>query len=270
MKTNFTGKELKDLKKALQYKTRYTALEKCYTKEMRDAVIRHFDRNYRENYHPDLTVREFCKELINRRGNELVRSLPDEDYSMGSVVSLYVNKYLRFTHDRTSSYANSCKYRPKHGSVRLSLTFDEFKRAQVIGGVLTILPKTNRKLKKGEWFEGKGSKQYFQLQRVQGWIYEGYHSTDRGRAIAGGKRNIELRKKKEANDKAYKKALRRQYSFADSVQAGNCAAGTRAFVQRCGLDAEKKYRGSFIVQVAEKKSSGSLQYVNKMIKYFAQ
>ncbi len=268
MKTNFTGKELKDLKKALQYKQRSTAFGKCYTKEMKDAVNRHFDRI--EKSERDITVREFCGKLINRRGDELVRSLPDEGYSMGSMVSLHVNKYLRFSHDRTWSYAKSCKYRPTHGSVRLSLTFDEFKRAQVIGGVLTILPKTNRKLKKVEWFEGKGSKQYFQLQRVQGWLYEGYHSTNKERAIEGGNRNIELRKLQEAKQKAYRKALRRSYTFLDSLRAGNCSAGTKAFILRCGLDERREYRGTFLVRVAKEKSSGSLQYVNKMINYFAQ
>lgn len=263
--------ELKDLKKALQYKTRQTALNKCYTKEMKTSVNRHFDRKYdRENYHPDITVREFCKKLINRRGDELVRSLPDEGYSMGSVVTLYVNRYISFQDNRTSEYAKSSNYRAQHGSVTLKLTFDEFKRAQVIGGLITIAPRTNRKMKKVEWFEGKGSKQYFQLQRVQGWLYEGYHARTKEVALAEGKRSIEFRKQVEAKNKAYKKALRRQYSFADSVQAGNCAAGTHAFIQRCGLDAEKKYRGSFLVKVATDKSINSMQFVNKMINFFAQ
>ena len=264
-----TTTELKDLKKALQYKQRSTAIGKCYTDEMKDAVNRRFDRLERNEKHPETTVREFCKLLIWRRGQELVQALPDEGYSMGSMVTLYVNRYLSFQHDRTQEYAKSCKYRAQHGRVRLTLTFDEFKRAQIIGGVLTILPNTNRNIKKVEWFEGIGSKQYFEIKRVQGWLYEGYHAHTKELAIAGGNLNVERRKQKEASAKAYNKVLRRQYTVADSLSAGNCEAGTMAFILRCGLNSERKYRGAFLVKVASEKSSESVKYVNNMINYFA-
>lgn len=105
--------------------------------------------------------------------------------------------------------------------------------------------------------------------KVDGYIFEGFHAKTKKEALEGGNKIIEKRKQAEKSQKAFNKALRRQYSFNDSLLAGNCEAGTRAFILRLHLDSTKKYRGSFLIKQAEQKSSSSLYYVKRMISYFA-
>ena len=87
--------------------------------------------------------------------------------------------------------------------------------------------------------------------------------------MEGGNRNLEIKRHAEKSEKAFAKACRRQYSYSDSLAAGNCEAGTRAFIMRLGLDANKKYRGTYLMKQATKRSANSLYYVTKMINYFS-
>ena len=60
-----------------------------------------------------------------------------------------------------------------------------------------------------------------------------------------------------------------QYSYQDSIDAGNCIFGTKAFIIRLGLDINKKYRGSFLIKQAKEKSASSLFYIERMMRYKA-
>jgi hypothetical protein len=198
---------------------------------------------------------------------EIAKALPDGGYSMGSVVK--VSFYgLSSTDDRTKEYSKSCKYRSSHGDVRLSLTLDEMKNIQVIGCLVTyIYPNQKSKVKKCYWYKGSGSKSYFNLYQVKGYIYAGYHSENKDRAFAGGQSKLDqvkIYKRREAN---YKKALRAQYAYQDSIDSGNCESGTKAFALRCGLSEDKKYRGTYLLALA--RSTSSLSYVEKMIRWKA-
>lgn len=233
---------------------------------MVDAVNRHFDRIRNK----ELTVNEFCLKIAKERAQSLLWTIPDEGYSMGSLVVIKVGKKLSYELDKRDNYAKSCHYSAKHGCVVVKMSYSDFRCAKEIGGVFTVIPPQRGKVKRVKWLTGEGKFSRFVLKWVDGYLYEGYHSETLKGAIEGGKRNILKRKEIEKTKKMREKALRRQYSFSDSILAGNCEAGTRAFIIRCNLSSSRKYRGDYLLKIANQKSSQSVGYVKRIIDYFAK
>ena len=268
MKTTNNSQDIKKLNKLFLFEKRSNALLHCKgNAELKRAVNKHYDRKEANTF--QITVKEFCDALIAKKATKLVNCIPDEGYSMGSIVNLHVGK-TTYKDDRRRYYSNSCRYKENHGRVDAYISAEEFRYAYAIGGLLTIIYPQKSKVKKCTWFEGHGNKQYFEIKRVQGWIYGGYHSIDKKRALQRGTELIEKMLLAEKREKAIAKAKRRQYTFQDSLDAGNCEAGTRAFVLRLGLKSNRKYRGEFLLKEAHKKSSSSVYYVERMIKFFAK
>lgn len=193
--------------------------------------------------------------------------MPDEGYNMGSEIRVRFNKLVEYD-DRTSEYSHSCKYSAKHGGYTLKLTKEELKNIKVIANLVTyIYPNQRSKVKKCWWYSGRGNKNNWSLEKVEGYIFHGYHSTNKEKAKEEGLRNLQFEKDKKKKVEKFNKALRLQYSFEDSLMSGNCEAGTKAFIMRLGLDSKKKYRGSFLLKQAKEKSHNSIFYVEKMIKF---
>lgn len=213
---------------------------------------------------------------IEKRLKVIAKSLPDEGYSMGSKVVVRCGKFTG-TDDRRQYYSNSCKYNPTHGHVTLTITPAELRNIVVIGGLPTyIYPGQKGRTKKCYWYTGEGNKQYYRLKKVDGYICDDYHHIDKKAAIEGAnlakwfkkqaQDNKKLREKQKQNEvKAFNKALRKQFTYEDSLKV-NCQPGTDAFILRCGLDKSKKYRGSFLLNIAKQKSTSSVPFVERMIK----
>ena len=261
MKTN-------KLNKLFSYANESTAIRNCNGNS--DLIIA-VKKHYKRVSATEKTVKQFCSDLIKAKAVKLLNAIPDEGYSMGSIICLSIGSptVKEFRQDRTNEYAKSSKFRAVHGRVNLCLSVNDFRFAQNIGGILTVIYPQKSKVKKCFWFEGRGAKQYFKLVKVDGYIFEGFHAKTKQKALEGGNKIIEKKKQTEKSQKAFNKALRRQYCFNDSLLAGNCEAGTRAFILRLHLDSTKKYRGSFLIKQAEEKSTSSLHYVKRMITYFA-
>lgn len=268
--------ESKNVKKAASLVAKYskkTAIEKAKKEnaEVLEIVRKKLARAKLKT--PEIYVNDFCRRLVKNRLKKIAEALPDEGYSMGSMITVKFGK-LAVTDDRRENYAKSCKFRPTHGAVLLTLSANELKNIHVIAGLVTfIYPGKNGKVKKCFWYEGKGQKQYWKLTKVEGFLCGGYHAKTKHEAVEGFKRNEKNRIEREKQEKIranypklFEKALRKQYSFADSLSAGNCEAGTRAFILRCGLDSSRKYRGKFLLETAKEKSSSSFYYVERMIK----
>lgn len=213
--------------------------------------------------------------LKNKLEN-LAACLPEMGYSMGSKYQVCLLTLFTGNYSDCSEYAKSCKFRATHGNFTLKISVDEFKNAENIGGIFTyIYPNQKRKVKKCWWYVSTGQKNNYQIAKKHGYIFEGFHGETYEAAKKGGERNIQAKKaelirkkqnekQKEQAEKNYKKALRLQYSYSDSLKV-NCEPGTKAFILRCGLDASKQYRGSFLVKVATEKSPLSLPFVKRMI-----
>lgn len=256
-----------------------TIINKCTTAEQKNAVEKHFSRG--RNKTPGTnSVKKGLDNGIKVRLQKIAKVLPDEGYSMGSMVDVHFAG-LHGMDNRCKDYAKSCTWKPTHGRVEVWLTLDEVRNISVIGGLATyIYPNQRNKVKRCWWFDGEGSKNKFKLIRKHGYVYAGYHAETKNEALYGGGQSIlrerefekgrKLREQKEQKcKKNYARALRAQYSYEDSKMAGNCESGTRAFILRCKLDSTKKYRGSYLLQIANEKSSSSVYYVERMVKYRA-
>lgn len=272
-------KNLKNYKKATSLVAKYsekTAISKAKNEnaEVLEIVQKIIERSKKPT---EITVKDFCRELVKNRLQKIAKAMPDEGYSMGSNIRIGFNTVIE-NDDRTQEYSKSCKYRPTHGGYFLKLTLNELKNIHVIGGLVTYIePGQKSKVKKCWWYSGSGSKNRWELVKKHGYIFAGFHHELKDWALAGGLRNIENKKQSEKRAKIealtekqkakkFAAALRKQYTYQDSLNAGNCEIGTKAFILRCGLDISKKYRGKFLLETAKEKSTSSVYYVEKMIK----
>lgn len=237
------------------------------------------------------TVSEFLKNRLQKKYepklNTLASGLPSMGYSMGSEYIVIFNKF-RGSWDDEQEYSRSYKFRATHGFFELKIDRDILDNAIVEGGLFTyVYPNQKFKVKKCWWYVSTGEKQYYKLKKEYGYVYAGFHAKTRSDAKNGGENNIRseknrIKREKEAaklreinakkaakeeikKEKLFKKALRAQYGYEDSINVGNCIPGTKAFIIRLHLDSQKKYRGKFLLDLAEKKSKNSVQYVKKMI-----
>lgn len=277
---------LKNVKKAASLVAKYsekTAISKAKNEnvEVLDIVRKKIERARFKT--PEIHVNEFCRELVKNRLRKIAKALPDEGYSMGSTVSvsfLSGNNWVYFCDDRTSKYSNSCKYRPTHGSVKFHINnASELRKIHVIGGLVTIIePGQKSKVKKCSWYFGEGSKNRWNLSKIDGFICGDFHASTKEAAKEGFERNEKSRKEYEKRQilaqkteqqkkKLFAAALRKQFTFQDSLFAGNCEVGTRAFILRCGLDINKKYRGKYLLEIAKAKSTSSVSFVERMINW---
>lgn len=253
-----------------------TGVGKCNgDKELADLVKKINHRKEVKNQ-PEISVGNFCKKLIEKRLNYVANALPNQGYSMES---LYIAKLvsgktkrelISYIDDRTSEYAYSSSYKAQHGRVSVSFTISELVNIHIIGGLITYFAAGEKSnIKKCWWYEGKGNKQFFKLEKVNGFIYANFHAKTKEAAKIGGIKNLLREKENKLKHEKYTKALKYIYSFADSLAAGNCEPGTRAFCLRFNLNIDKKYRGNYLLELVKGKSTSSIHYIENMIKYKA-
>lgn len=263
-----TKKELREFKKLINRKT-IPFFQ--FDNELSIAVKKHFERR---KIMGDVTVRNWIDAKIIDKLNYLAKYLPTDGYSMGGVRKIIVNKYLQGIYDDCSDYSNSYKYKPTHGFVSYKIKADDLKNYSVIGGLITyIYPSQKSKVKKCFWIEGIGKKQNFELVKIEGFICYNYHGTDKKNVLSKGieseKRDKEQKKQDEKISKNKAKALNCLFGFKDSLDAGNCEVGTRAFILRCKLEINKKYKGRTLLKIANEKSTNSVHFINRMLNHKA-
>ena len=261
----------KRLNKLFSFANEKTSLRNCVTDSEREAVKKHYSRQLSN---ANISVKNWADNRIIEKLDRIAYNLPEDGYSMGSKITVYFAG-LKGTHDTRQQYARSCSFKPTHGGYLLKLSVDDLRNIQVIGGLVTYIhPGQKSKVKKCYWHSNTGSKQHFVLTKVSGYVYGGYHSLLKSTALEKGTENIkrqkEAAKQKAISEKMYKKALNSLYTFEDSLKAGNCEAGTRAFAMRCKIDLSKKHRGSKLLKLAEEKSTSSISFVKRMITYNQQ
>jgi hypothetical protein len=264
------------LKKLFAYATKHTALKNCENDDERAAVERHFLRAAYKLPLTHFTVRQWLESMRYVKLKSIGDALPRTGYSMGEQIYVQCGRYTA-TSDRRMHYPGG-KYKPTHGCYRLTLTHSEFLRTSVIGGlVTTIAPKQTGKVKACSWYVGHGEKKDFRLVKQDGFVCGTYHAATKKVALDGHRRILANAKRASANAKKYlrsqaryakmhKKALNMRYSFADSIEAGNCEAGTKAFALRCRLDMNKAYKGSYLLSMVDKYKLSTGSFVERMIR----
>ena len=210
-----------------------------------------------------LSVKSFCDKLIIARLEKIAIALPDEGYSMKSMVKVKFCKLIG-SDDRRQYYSKSCKYRPQHGLVIYNISLSDLRNTSIIGGLVTFVKPSKSIVKKCSWLEGHGSKYNFKLIRIEGFICYGYHATSKEVAKENGLRLNKAVLSQELMTKKFNKAVKLQYSYQDSLNAGNCENGTKAFALRHHLDTSKKYRGAYLLKLAEN-SHNTINFVKRMI-----
>ena len=241
--------------------TNIKTIESKFDSEIVEIVKKRRNRSLLNQ--PTKTTKQFCDQLIINRLRNIAKNIPSDGFSMESVYGVYCGSMIG-RDDREQEYAKSCKYRATHGRVNLRLSPADLRNTVVIGGLIThIFPNQKSLVKKCYWYVGKGSKNNFQLAVECGYIFAGFHAKTKEAAKIGGQKNLDYQKEQSKKAETWAKALRLQYSYSDSINAGNCEAGTKAFALRNNLDTSKKYRGSYLINLA---TSTTIDYVSKMVR----
>jgi hypothetical protein len=258
MKTN---KELNQMavKLMAKYVNFETVLKHAENSELKEICVKKHNRVKA----PELSVKQFCDNIIKDKLTSIAKSLPNSGYSMGDLKEVFCGK-LKGSDNCKKYYSGKYSGSERHGYIKYNILPSELPFFHVIGSVATfIYPGQKSKVKKCYWLSI--SSKYAKccdVVKVEGFIFAGYHSTSKNGALEGGKRNLK-------SELQFKKALRKQYTFHDSLNCGNCEIGTRAFILRLGLNSAKKYRGQYLLNLATEKSPSSLNYIRQMINYKA-
>jgi hypothetical protein len=201
----------------------------------------------------DNSVKKQVKKSIESKLKELAKGLPSTGYSMGSTytVRLGNSKYYG-TYSNCVEYSNSCRYKAVHGSITFSLTFNEYRNAKNIANILTvILGNTRYKgIKKAKWLKLQGSKNTAKYVWHYGYIVGDYHGITIEQCQTALERQKKIAKAKELELKELKKYQAKLYCYSDSINAGNCVIGTNNFINKFNLDKAKKYKGGFLLKLA--------------------
>jgi hypothetical protein len=269
MKTN-----LKNYQRAQTLCAKYKNLEtieKYSNKEVFEICKKIRERV--ENKIPAISVNDFCKSLIKKRLEKIAMALPSTGYNMGDYKKVTFNK-IEGEYNFISTYAGRYRGSETYGRVSFILTLEQLRHTYVVGGLITFIPPQKNRVKKCYWYAGEGKKQRFELIKVEGYIFNGFHALTKIEAKRGGQKllDIEREERRRAVEfkQKYAKALRMQYVYNDSLAAGNCKIGTDAFILRCRIDKNKKYRGSYLISLAEQRSKNVMSYVLRMIRHKAR
>lgn len=276
---------LKASKICSKYAQVKTAISHCNgNNDLISVVTKKYERKIKREQ-KELSVKEFCNRLIIKKLDEIAYALPSPGYSMGTYYKVFLKSgndktICTGTYNNAQEYSHSSNYRANHGSVDLSLSMNEYLNISVIGGLITYIAPQKAKVKKCWWYASIGQKQHYHLVKKEGYIFLGFHHETKEGALSGGNRIQQNEKEKQdrilreakeksAFQKKYNKALKSSFSFADSLAAGNCEAGTQAFCIRLNLNPGKEYTGKFLLKLAAVKSSTSVSYIERMINYKA-
>jgi len=252
-----------------KYKEKKTMVKHCKNEHQKTILNKIIDRI--ESKQPEITVRSFCQILILKKLNRIASAMPIEGYSMGSKIVVSFQR-ISGIYDSREYYAKSCGYQSTHGGYSIKMTLDELKNTNVIGGLVTyIYPNQKSKIKKCFVYVGIGSKQYFVLQKKEMFLFNDFHFTnmdDYKRYLERQKANKEALKQREKQAKEIQKVLRKQFTFQDSINCGNCEAGSLAFVRALNLNRDKKYRGTYLIKLAkEKQKEYAVSFILRMAQF---
>lgn len=247
--------------------------------DVREEVIRQSELSeQRKERRERKSVREWIKSIWVQKLDEIAYRLPDQGYSMGGerVVHLkdrFGNILAKGYYEDMKEYASSSRYRATHSYYEAEVSLSDLHRYKHIAGVVTFV-ESDDKIAKAEWFESKGSKQHFKLNRVSGFITKDYHADSYEEAQewrSWWAKHLWNQRKKRREDaqrerkvaEAKQKAKKMFYGLDHARKAGLCRTGIERFASDYNLDTEFGYRGDVLLAIAER--NGRLSYVKRMI-----
>lgn len=225
-----------------------------------------------------VSEREMLHAKFVKEANKIAKHLPQPMYAMGDFIEVIVGEkhIIRGVFSDREEYAGT-KYKAKYGYLKLSLTYSEFKNILVIGGLVTILKeKISPQIYKVAWYSKQHSKHNFQLTKINGWLIKGFHVQDNGQGFESAMAYVKTKRNNVAiakwNDRASEELnrianeipLNRVFvSVQDSLNAGNCEAGTKNYAERKGINLSEigAVRADWLLE----NKNGSEYYINKAI-----
>lgn len=179
----------------------------------------HTKTDFRDRFGASKTAIAFFDMMIRRRENarparamhaiwrdtkiapklaKIAAAMPHSGHSMGSEQTAIVfageTRIAEVSDARScDEYAHSCRFRAVHGAMYLRLSFSEFKKIEILGGVITILGGyVSAGIRRCRWVSRRGEKQNARCIWVSGFYISetGYHTIDLGFAEAQKKVGI--------------------------------------------------------------------------------
>jgi hypothetical protein len=199
--------------------------------------------------------------------NNIARSLPNMGYEMGQ----YNRVYLRKTDfvgrwDNANEYSCSSKYKATHGECVLNISVKELKQTTIIAGLVTVVgEKIQKNFFKCKWVTSTGKKQFFRLNMIDGYLFEGYHFTASGLKEAKGFVRAYKDKASIVKGDVKLKNISQKFNlneifveYQDSLNAGNCESGTRNFanINSIDLSTTGAVRADYLVRILEETDLG--------------
>lgn len=128
-----------------------------------------------------------------------------------------------------------------------------------VGGMLTWCASLNKKGCKASWIvQGRG----VQADIERGFLVNGYHVSEiNAKSIKDARKYLcSIRIKERIREHKYMNTI---VNYQDSLDAGNCESGTRHFINKHDLDANKSYSISYLLRIAD---ALEVKDVKRMIK----
>lgn len=115
---------------------------KAAIKEANTRIVQNLDT-------PKESTFDRVKKIVSKKANLLARCLPSSGYSMGER-KYVVNKFLDVcgSYNNTQQYANSCTWKPTHGSVSINLPLSLIVKLEALEGMMTL---RGKQIQKGIW-----------------------------------------------------------------------------------------------------------------------
>lgn len=241
-------------------------------------------------------------EKVKERLTTFAYILPSSGYAMGEIKKCSALNFTG-TRDLTKEYARSCTWKAKHGTIAAKIPVEYAVKGRSLGGLITIIgQKVRGNIYHCKWLEINQIKKYCEDCKVVekngfGFYYidiyntkRFYHATTYAEAVAECKKSQTAEKKYKKDRESKKKnaaiwqavtkkdmkalkmavgaaKLKKLYNFGDSVNAGNCGAGTLNFFRLCGYDRNESATGSDIISRAFRFAPDTLNYMVKIFLY---
>ena len=129
----------------------------------------------------------------------------------------------------------------------------------LVGGLWTWVSKLDRKGSKAAWIEQRKG---VQCIAVRGFLVNGYHVSDAESKTVEQARAyvLAVRLKQRAKEL---RLTKKTFTLQDSLNAGNCKAGSLAFANAHEIDPYGTYTGKFLLDIA---TAGEMPFVKRFVK----
>ncbi len=186
-------------------------------------------------------------ERMKEKARAILNSF-DTGHSMGCTKDLYLKIGKRavdlISLDCTSEYSRSSRWKATHGHLAIGITKQQLKNIEKVHNVWTVRLDNGKAI----WLEEEGSKQYYSVKWVEGFIYKNSHSYV---SLSDAKRLHFTSKGNYFNKKSF-------VGIADLKKVGACDVGINAFVKKHNLNKDFGYRLDYLKSLEES------YYLNKL------